>query len=86
MKQNKKKLPKGMRYNDNGKIEGYGVIHNKRGDSIKYSFTRDTEDEILDIKAKIRLLGVLDNDIEKIKIDRYTNEVIQIRRRASKRK
>lgn len=82
MKNNKKQLPRGMRYNDNGTIEGYGKIYNKRGDGIDYSFTRDTKDEILDIKAKIRLLGNVDNDVIKIKIARHTDEIQLIKKRA----
>lgn len=77
----KKKLGKGMRYNDNGTIEGYGTIHNKRGDSLKYSFTRNTEEQVLDMKARIRILGTVDNDVEKIKIGRYTNEIELVRKR-----
>ena len=82
----KKKLGKGMRYNSNGTIEGYGTIHNKRGDSLKYSFTRDTEEEILDMKARIRLLGAVDNDVEKIKIGRHTDDIELVRKRTSKKK
>lgn len=79
---NKKKHEKGMRYNDNGTIEGYGKIYNKRGDSIDYSFTRDTKEEILDMKARIRLLGNVDNDVIKIKIARHTDEIQLIKKRA----
>lgn len=77
----KNKLGKGMRLNKNGTIEGYGKIYNKRGDGIEYSFTRDTKDEILDMKAKIRLLGNVDNDVIKIKIARHTNEIQLIKKR-----
>ena len=84
---NKKKLlGKGMRYNSNGTIEGYGTVHNKRGDSLKYSFTRDTEEEILDMKARIRLLGTVDNDVERIKIGRHTDDIELVKKRTNKKK
>lgn len=80
MAKKRKQLGKGMRYNSNGSIEGYGTIHNKRGDTIKYSFTRSTVDEITDIQARIRILGTVSNDIIKIRVNKYTNEVELIRK------
>lgn len=77
---NKRKLGRGMRYNSNGKIEGYGTIHNKRGEALTYSFTRETVAEVEDIKARIRILGLVDNDVIKIKINKYTNEIELIRK------
>lgn len=82
---NKRKLGKGMRYNNSGTIECYGTLHNKRGDSIKYSFTRKTKQEIEETKARIILLGTLDNDIEKIKIGRNNNEIELIRKRGKEK-
>lgn len=73
------KLDKGMRHTGSGTIECFGNIYNKRGDSLRYSFTRETKDEILDIKAKLRLLGNVDNDVVKIKINKHTNEIELIR-------
>ena len=81
-----KKLGKGIRYTDNGRIEGYGTVHNKRGDSIKYSFVRDTVEEVEYMKAKIKLLGILDKNVVKIKVDKFTDEIQLIRKRTRKKK
>lgn len=77
---NKRKLGIGMRYNSNGTIEGYGVIHNERGEALTYSFTRGTVGEVVDIKARIGKLRVVDNDVIKIKINKYTDEIELIRK------
>lgn len=75
----------GVRRNKNGSFEGYGTIHNKRGDALKYSFTRATKDEVLDIKAKIRLLGIVDSNVIKIKVNKYTNEIELIKNGQNRR-
>lgn len=77
---NKRKLGIGMRYNSNGTIEEYGVIHNERGEALTYSFTRGTVGEVADIKARIGKLRVVDNDVIKIKINKYTDEIELIRK------
>lgn len=77
---NKRKLGIGMRYNSNGTIEGYGVIHNERGEALTYSFTRGTVGEVVDIKARIGKLRVVDKDVIKIKINKYTDEIELIRK------
>lgn len=66
---------RGIRKNKNGTFEGYGTVHNKRGDALKYSFTRATQNEVMDIKAKIRLLGIVENNVVKIRINKYTDEI-----------
>ncbi len=58
-----------------GKIEGTFTVYRQNGTSIKKSFMRDTEREINDIKAKLRLLGLVDNDVKGIEIDKKTNEI-----------
>lgn len=74
----------GLRQLDNGKYEGTFVIVNKNGKTREKSFTRDTIDEINIVKAKLRLLGVLENDVIDIKIDRHTNEIKLIKQGQSK--
>lgn len=64
----------GLRVKGKG-FEGTYVVHRENGTSINISFTRKTENEINDIKAKLRLLGLVDNAVKKIKIDKYTNEI-----------
>lgn len=58
-----------------GNFEGTYTLYRQNGTAIKKSFTRATRNEILDIKAKLRLLGVLDNNVETIDIDKHTDEV-----------
>ena len=65
----------GWRKLKNGKIEGSYTIYRKNGTSFRKSFVRDTNNEILDIKAKIRNLGLVDNNVKTIEIDRHTNEI-----------
>ncbi len=74
----------GWRKLKNGRIEGSYTIHRQNGTSFRKSFVRDTNNEILDIKAKIRNLGVVDNDVIGIDINRYTNEITLIRKGQSK--
>lgn len=65
----------GWRKLKNGKIEGSYTIYRKNGTSFRKSFVRDTNNEILDIKAKIRNLGLVDNNVKTIEINRHTNEI-----------
>lgn len=74
----------GIRERSNGKFEGAVTIYKKNGRRINKSFTRDTKNEVLDIMAKVRNLGVLDNNIKDIDINRHTNEIKLIRNGQSK--
>lgn len=64
----------------NGKFEGRYRLYRKNGTYIDKSFTRKTENEINDIKARLRLIGTLENDIENIDIDKRTNEISLVRK------
>lgn len=64
----------------NGKFEGRYRIYRKNGTYIDKSFTRKTENEINDIKARLRLLGVLEDDIENVDIDKRTNEISLVKK------
>ena len=59
----------------NNNYEGTFIIHRKNGTKITKSFTRKTINEIEDIQANLRLLGLVDNDIETIDINKFTNEI-----------
>lgn len=63
-----------------GKCEGRYRVYKQDGTFIEKSFTRSTETEINDIKASLRVLGVLDNDIVGININKHTNEITLERR------
>lgn len=78
VKNRREKRGRGGIRQKNGRFEGTFVIHRQNGTSFSKSFTRDTENEIEDIKARLRLLGLVDNDIETVKIDKYTNEITLI--------
>lgn len=62
----------------NGKYEGTYVIHRENGTSFSKSFTRSTLTEINDIKAQLRVLGVVENNVKDVKIDRNTNNITLI--------
>lgn len=79
----KKKLKIG-RYTKTGKIETSCTVHRKNGTSIRVYFVRKTETELLDIKAKLRLLGLVDNDVVDVKVNEFTNEIMIIRRGQSR--
>ncbi len=66
----------GLIYRKGGKKEGRYRVYRQNGTYIEKSFTRNTECEINDIKAKLRLLGIIENDVNNIKIDKHTNEII----------
>lgn len=59
----------------NGKYEGRYKLYRRDGTSFEKSFTRATISEINDIKASLRVLGILDNDVTGVKIDKITNAV-----------
>mgnify|MGYP003281930165 FL=1 len=65
----------GVRKLYNGKIEGTYTLHRENGTTLKKSFTRKNYEEILDIKASLRNLGILANNVKDVKINKYTNEV-----------
>ena len=46
-----------------GNWEGTYTLYRQDGTAIKKSFTRATRNEILDIKAKLRLMGILENNV-----------------------
>lgn len=76
-----KKMQKGIRKNINGTFEGYGTLHRKDGTSFAYSFTRDTIDEVEFIKAMLRVKEKqegFESNVQKIKIERNTNKIIEI--------
>lgn len=58
-----------------GNWEGTYTLYRQDGTAIKKSFTRATRNEILDIKAKLRLMGILENNVATIEIDRHTDEI-----------
>lgn len=62
----------------NGKYEGTYVIHRENGTSFSKSFTRSTLTEINDIKAQLRVLGVVENNVKDVKIDKNTNNITLI--------
>ena len=64
----------------NGKFEGRYRLYRKNGTYIDKSFTRKTENEINDIKARLRLIGTLEDDIESVNIDKRTNEISLVRK------
>ena len=64
----------------NGKFEGRYRLYRKNGTYIDKSFTRKTENEINDIKARLRLIGTLEDDIENVEIDKRTNEISLVRK------
>lgn len=64
----------------NGKFEGRYRLYRKNGTYIDKSFTRKTENEINDIKARLRLIGTLEYDIENVEIDKRTNEISLVRK------
>lgn len=64
----------------NGKFEGRYRIYRKNGTFIDKSFTRATENEINDIKARLRILGTLEDDIENVDINKRTNEISLVRK------
>ncbi len=59
----------------NGKYEGRYRVYKRDGSYIEKSFTRTTETEINDIKASLRVLGILDDDVIGIDINKHTNEI-----------
>ena len=65
----------GIRIRDNGNYEGTFNIHKENGQTIRKSFVRKTKNEILDIMAKLRGLGILDNNVKDVCINKYTNEI-----------
>ncbi len=58
-----------------GKYEGTFKVYKQDGTYIEKSFTRNTLAEINDIKAGLRVLGVIENDITSIDIDKRTNKI-----------
>lgn len=67
----------GLRFK-NGKYEGTYTVYREDGTEIQKSFMRNTENEINDIKAQLRLLGVVENNVKGINIDKITNKVTLI--------
>lgn len=65
----------GIRKCSNGKLEGTYNLHKENGQVIRKSFVRNTKNEILDIMAKLRGIGILDNNVKDICINKYTNEI-----------
>lgn len=74
----------GVRIRDNGNYEGTFNIHKENGQTIRKSFVRQTKNEILDIMAKLRGLGILDNDVKTVCINKYTNEIRLVKTGQSK--
>jgi hypothetical protein len=68
----------------NGKWEGTMTIYKKNGESFIKSFTRNSINEINDIKAEIRVLGTVDDNVKDIRIDKRTNKVTLVLKGQSK--
>lgn len=62
-----------------GKYEGRFRVYKVNGDYIEKSFTRGTITEINDIKAELRVLGTIDEDVIEINIDKHTNKITLIK-------
>lgn len=61
-------------------FEGAYTVHKENGTGIRKSFTRKSKQEVKDIMAKLRALGTIDNDIQDIMINRYTNKISFVRK------
>ena len=72
---NRQKRGTGGLQHKNGKYEGRYRVYKEDGTYIEKSFTRPTTAEINDIKAGLRVLGVIDNDVIGINIDKRTNAI-----------
>ena len=72
---NRQKRGTGGLQRKNGKYEGRYRVYKQDGSCIEKSFTRPTAAEINDIKAGLRVLGVIDNDVIGINIDKHTNTI-----------
>lgn len=68
----------------NGKWEGTYKVYRENGTYIEKSFTRRTQEEIDDIKAELRLLGIIENRVQDIDIDRNTNKITLIYNKETK--
>ena len=62
----------GLRFR-NGKYEGNYRLRRSDGTVLIKSFRRDTIEEICEIKERLKKLGTLSSDVEKIYIDKYDN-------------
>ncbi len=69
----------GLNKLSNGNYEGTLHIKKQNGDIIFKSFTRHTIAEINHIKYQLKALEPLEDDVLDIKINKNTNEIIQIR-------
>ncbi len=79
MKKDRQKRGTGGLINKKNKFEGRYRVYKKDGTYIDKSFTRSRKSEIDDIKASLRVLGIVDNDVIKIDIDKHTDEIRLIR-------
>lgn len=62
-----------------GKYEGTFVLHRENGSRLEKSFTRRTRNEIIDIQSQLRNLGLLEDNVKDVHIDRNTNKITLIR-------
>lgn len=76
----------GLRLLSTGNWEGVERIPKKSGEVIIKSVTRKDKKEVLLIKSNLRALAPLDDDVQKIDINKYTNEITLIRTRNSRGK
>lgn len=65
------------------KWEGREVLKRENGTEIIKSVTRNTKQEVIMLKNKLRALQPLDNNVDKIKINKFNNEIILIRKEKS---
>lgn len=79
--ENKKRREKGLGsiIDRDGKYEGTFVLHRENGSRLEKSFTRRTRNEIIDIQSQLRNLGILENNVKDVHIDRNTNKITLIR-------
>lgn len=69
----------GLLREKNGKWEGDYTVYKEDGSAITKSFTRPTITEINDIKAELRVLGIVPNEVIDIKIDRRTDKITLVK-------